>query len=74
MNTVQHNTKTVTRHELVMNGPITARDLSDFVMQVDRIYEQVKGRPVKHDDDYMVTCDEDGLTARFETPTREEQN
>lgn len=67
MNTVQHNSKTVTRHELRMNGPITARDIADFVHQVNRIFESTNGRPVNFDDDYYVTGDEDGLIATFET-------
>lgn len=67
MNTVQHIKKTVTRHTLRMAGPITARDLHDFVFQVDSAFEAVKGRAVKHDDDYYVSGDEDGLWATFET-------
>ena len=67
MNTVQHIRETVTRHELRMQGPITARDLSDFVFQVDTIFEEVKGRKVAYDDDYYVTGDEEGIRAIFET-------
>lgn len=67
MNTVQHKVKTVARHELRMVGPITARDLSDFVRQVDNAFEAAKGRTVAYDDDYYVTGDEEGLTATFET-------
>lgn len=71
MNTVQHKKKIVTRHEIHMDGPITARDMGDFIMQVERIFFTVKGREVKFDDDYYVTGDEDGLTATFETKTKE---
>ena len=70
MNTVQHKKTVITRHELVMEGPITARDLQDFGHQVNQIFEAVKGRKVKYDDDYYVTGDEDGLIATFETKDR----
>lgn len=67
MNTVQHKKSTVTKHELQMSGPITARDIGDFVHQVNRIFADVNGRPVEYDDDYLVIGDEEGLTAVFET-------
>lgn len=67
MNTVQHKKTTVVRHEVVMHGPITARDFGDFAHQVNAIFESVKGRPIEYDDDYYVSGDEDGLTATFET-------
>lgn len=67
MNTVQHKKSTVTRHEIRMHGPITARDIGDFVHQVNAIYEEVTGHPVRHDDAYYVTGDDEGLTATFET-------
>lgn len=66
MNTVQRKSSTVTRYELTMTGPITARDIGDFIHQVNAQYEELKGRPVKNDDDYYVTGDEEGLTATFE--------
>jgi len=67
VNTVQHKTKTIEKHTITMEGPITARDLGDFQMQVNNIFEKEKGRPVRYDDDYYVTGNEDGLTATFET-------
>lgn len=66
MNTVQHSKTTVTRHALTMHGPITARDIGDFVVQVNSIFEGVTGSPVSHDDDYYVTGDGESLTATFE--------
>jgi hypothetical protein len=70
MNTVQHIRETVTRHELRMQGPITARDIQDFIFQVDTIFTEVKGRKVEYDDDYYVTGDEEGIRAVFETKER----
>ena len=67
MNTVQHKRTVVTRHELHMEGPITARDLIDFATQVERMYEDIVGVRRAHDDSYMVTGDDTGLTATFET-------
>jgi len=67
MNTVMHNKSTVTRHEIRMEGPVTARDLGDFQHQVNSIFKQMKGREIEFDDDYYVTGDEEGLTATFET-------
>jgi hypothetical protein len=67
MNTVQHKRTQVVRHELHMAGPITARDLHDFVTQVERMYEEAVGVPRQHDNSYMVTGDDEGLTATFET-------
>jgi hypothetical protein len=66
MNTVQRKTTTVIRYELTMNGPITARDIGDFVQQVNAQFEQIKGHPVMHDDDYYVTGDGESITAFFE--------
>lgn len=71
MNTVQHEKKTITRHELRMSGPINARDIGDFVNQVNRMFVDITGRPVQYDDDYTVVGDEDGLTASFETEEEE---
>jgi hypothetical protein len=67
MNTVQHKRKVVTRHEIHMDGPITARDISDFIHQVNSIYVDVTGKNQLSDDAYYVTGDEGGLTATFET-------
>lgn len=67
MNTIQHKKRTFTRHELTMDGPITARDIGDFVHQVNNIFQSVTGRPVSYDDDYYVVGNEDGLVAKFET-------
>lgn len=67
MNTVQAKKKTVHRHELRMNGPITARDIHDFVIQVDQGYEAITGHPPQSDDAYYVVGDEEGITAVFET-------
>ena len=74
MNTIQHNRTQVTRHELRMHGPITARDLLDFVTQVERVYEDTFGVRHQHDDRYMVTGDEGGLTATFETVRTEDSD
>ena len=67
MNTVQHKKSMITRHELVMYGPITARDLGDFIHQVDSKYQEITGHATQSDDAYYVTGNEDGLTATFET-------
>lgn len=66
MNTVEHEVTTVRKHEIRMNYPVTARDIRDFILQVDRIFEDVIGAPVEFDDAYIVTGDEDGLVAEFE--------
>lgn len=71
MNTVQHKRTTVTKHELRMHGPITARDIGDFVHQVGQMFEEIKGRKVKFDDDYIVVGDDAGLTAIFETKEKD---
>ena len=67
MNTVQHKRTTVIKHEIVMSGPITSRDIADFKMQVDREFKAASGRDVYFDDDYYVSGDAEGLTATFET-------
>lgn len=70
MKTAQHQKSTVTRHRIVMAGPITRRDISDFVHQVDAAFAAAKGREVAYDNDYYVTGDEDGITATFETESK----
>lgn len=67
MNTVQHNKSTVTHHEIVMDGPITARDVGDFIHQVKIIFEAEMKRDVLYDDDYYVTGDGQVLIATFDT-------
>jgi hypothetical protein len=67
MNTVQRKAITVTRYELTMTGPVTARDISDFIQQVDAQFEQIMGRHVKNDNDYYVTGDGESITATFES-------
>lgn len=71
MNTAQHTKTTVTRHRVRMENTSTAgisrRDLGDFLHQADQAFETAKGRPVRYDDDYYVTGDEEGVTATFET-------
>jgi len=71
VNTVQHKVSKATRHELSMEGPINARDIGDFVRQVNYAYEQITGHAVSSDDAYYVTGDEDGLTATFEMVEKE---
>lgn len=67
MNAVQHRTEIIHRHELHMEAPITARDIGDFVHQVNQQFEDITGRKRSWDDDYTVTGDGTGLTATFET-------
>lgn len=67
MNTVKHTRTKVTRHEVRMEGPITARDIQDFVLQVNNIYVEATGEPLEHDDAYYVEGDGEGITATFET-------
>lgn len=71
MNTVKVTTKIVQTVEVEMNGPITARDLGDFVYQVARVFIDRKGRKVKYDDDYMVVPTDEGLKAVFQVKSKE---
>jgi hypothetical protein len=71
VNTVQHTTTTVTRHQVRMKNTssegLNRRDLGDFLHQADLAFEKAKGRIVMADDDYYVRGDEGGITAYFET-------
>ncbi|PYY63630.1 hypothetical protein DEJ30_12005 [Curtobacterium sp. MCPF17_003] len=71
MNTAQHATTTVTRHQVRMENTtaegLSRRDIGDFLHQADLAFEKAKGRIVMADDDYYVRGDEEGITAYFET-------
>lgn len=71
MNTAQHKTTTVTRHEVrvenTSNGRMSRRDVSDLLHQADAAFEETKGRNAQYDDDYYVVGDEEGMSAIWET-------
>lgn len=67
MNTVKHTKKIRVEHSIEMFGPITARDIGDFIFQVETIYERVKGKKPQSDDAYMVIPTDEGIKAVFTT-------
>lgn len=63
MTNVTDRKRTFTIHEVTVPNPASRRDLSELILFADRKFMEVNGREVEFDDDYMVTADEESITA-----------
>lgn len=63
MTNVTGRKRIYTVHEVSVPNPATRRDLSDLILSADRTFAEVHGRDVNFDDDYMITADEEQITA-----------
>jgi hypothetical protein len=63
MTNVTGRKRSFTVNEVSVPNPATRRDLCDLLTFADRKFEEVSGRRAEFDDEYMITADEDQITA-----------